>query len=153
MNKTRLSLRPLDQCNTMADGRFLKGHGLNLYQLLYRCLELLNIWLRILSIVMVYSGISLLWGVNNAKLGYLWNPLDRYGMIVIGHFLRSRGFKLNRLQYECLKMLRIRATLLYTRVYRVCETLTMPSLGISKKTLDCCGTTADGRFLRGHGFD
>ena len=80
----------------------------------------------------LYTDISLLWGVNNANFGYLWNPLDCYSMIVNGHFLRARGFKLYHLPYGCLKMLRIWATLLYTWVYRVCKTLTMSSLGISE---------------------
>ena len=35
---------PLDCCGTMADGRFLRGRGLNLHHLQYECLELLSIW-------------------------------------------------------------------------------------------------------------
>ena len=45
--KTNARLRyleePLDCFSTMADGCFLRGHGLNLYHLQYECLELPSI--------------------------------------------------------------------------------------------------------------
>ena len=41
--KLRYLLDPLDSCSTMADGHFLRGHGLNLYHLQYECLGLLSI--------------------------------------------------------------------------------------------------------------
>ena len=60
--------------------------------------------------VTVYSGISLLGYVNNAKLGYLWVPLDCCGTMADGRFLRGHGLNLYHLQYECFGMLSIWVT-------------------------------------------
>ena len=61
---------PLHCCGQMADGRFLKAHGLNLYHLLYQCLELLSIGVPLLLL----QCLSLFWYLCNAKLAYLGDP-------------------------------------------------------------------------------
>ena len=129
----------LERGGTMVDGRFLRGHSLNLYHPQCECLTVFRIWatlwyLRVyhvsetltfpwlrlkppviwmlsitqyLSHVTVYSGISLLWDINNDKLGSLWDTPDQCGTMADGSFLRSHGLTLYHLQYECLGLLSI----------------------------------------------
>ena len=99
-------LDPLDCCGTMADGRFLRGHGLNLYHLQYECLELLSIWEPPLYTV-VYPSCEM---YVMPKLRYLLDPLDHCGTMADGRFLRGRGLNLYHLQYECLGILSIWVT-------------------------------------------
>ena len=73
----------------MADGSFLWGYGLNLHHLQYECLGLLSIWNRHL-----YLGISLFRDINNAMMGYLWDPLHHYGMMAAGNVVRGHGLNL-----------------------------------------------------------
>ena len=96
----------------MADGRFLRAHSLNLYHLQYECLGLLSIGVPSLSI----HSMSLLWIVCNAKLAYLWEPLDCCGTKADGRILRGNGLNLYYLKYECLGQLSIRVTPLYVSV-------------------------------------
>ena len=59
--KLRYLWDPLDCCGTMADGRFLRGHDLNLYHLQYECLGLLSIWVTSLyvSVCLVYLPLTI----------------------------------------------------------------------------------------------
>ena len=93
----------LDCCGTMADGRFLRSHGLNLYHLQYDCLELLSIWELPLYTV-VYRSCEM---CVMPKLGYLLDPLDHRDNIADGRFLKGHGLNLYHLQYECLGLLSI----------------------------------------------
>ena len=58
-----------------------------------------------LRTAIVYSGISALWDVHNAKLRYFWDPLDLCGTMVDGRFLRGHDLNLYHLQYECLGLM------------------------------------------------
>ena len=88
---------------------------------------------KYLSNVIVYSGISLFWYLNNpnnGKLGYLWDPLDCCSTMADGRFLKGNGLKLYHPKHECLGLLSILEPPLYTLVYRRCEMCIMPSCGI-----------------------
>ena len=124
--KLRYLLDPLDSCSTMADGHFLRGHGLNLYHLQYECLGLLSIWEPLLY-TMVYRRCEM---CIMPKLRYLLDPLDRCGTMADGRFLRGHGLNLYHLQYECLGLLSIWVKSLYTRVYRCLDRWAIPSWGI-----------------------
>ena len=69
------------------------------------------------SAVTVYSGISLFWDMNNAKLGYLWDLLGNCSMMADGRFLRGHDLNLYPPQYQCLGLLSIWVATLYIRVY------------------------------------
>ena len=105
----------------MADGRFLRGHGLNLFHMQCECLEMLSILVPLLY-TRVYHCFQT-WTMT--KLVYNWDPLDccgTSGTIADGRFLRGHRLNLHHMQYECWGLLSILVTSLYTRVYRCFET-------------------------------
>ena len=117
-----------DENISMADGRFLRGHGLNLYHLQFECFELFCIWEPPLY-TLVYRRCEM---STMPKLRYLFDPLDHCGTMADGPFLRGHGLNLYHLQYKCLGMLSIWVTSLQIRVYRCLETWAILSWGISE---------------------
>ena len=106
---------PLDCCGTMADGRFVRGHGFNLYHLQCECLGLLSIWEPAL---------------------YTLDPLHRYGTMADGRFVRGHGPNLYHLQHKYLGLFSVWVTSLYVSVC-----LVYLPLAISHRALGMLGAS------------